>query len=300
MADLRSRFQRLLFGGLKSWIDGGYREKPQQWSQWMREIPSTSAFEEYFRSVGIGLFNEMAEEGEYPQDQFDPELSVRFNHLKFGKKIGFPEEFIDDQKYDVAQRRGRELGFSARQTMEVLFADILNSGFTTNGYDGVPLFSASHPLGKGGSNRVQSNILATPANLDVVSYRIMLTMFRRFVDGTGERKIQLDPMWLIAPPEEEWNADEITKSAGRPDTANRADNVTQGKTKTFVYDYLTDVNNWFISCGPRDIQIYAFIRSKFSTSTYFDEDTDVNWVKAKMRFTQGYTDYIGIVGANPV
>lgn len=299
MPSLRAQFQRTMFPGIREFIFRGYKRKPTEYSQIYPVMTSDSAFEEDYQAAGVGLFNLIPETTLVEEDAFYPGLSIRYTHLDYAKRIGFSHQFVRDGKVNMWNDRSRDMGWSANQTMEILLADMLNSGNTTIGYDNQPLFSASHPLIRGGTGRVQSNLLATPATLSVVSYRAMLTMFRRFFDPTGVRRIQLDAAKLIVPPELEWDAKEIVKSVTRPDTANRADNVSMNTTQIFVYDYLLQPKPWFIFADKSDVKIKVYEREKFNVMEYEREEQRMNWVQAAFAFSFGWSDYIGVVGTYP-
>lgn len=302
MANSRAQFQRLLFPGIKSVTLESFNELPAQYSKFGKWASTSKAFEEFFTAAGVGLYTQSQENMPASSDSFTPGLSIRYNINKFSLRIGFSREAIDDMLINLAQERGRDLGFSGRQTVEVLFADIWNNGFTVNGYDGVPLFASNHPNYKGSGT--QSNLLGgatpTPATLSVLAYRQMLTQYRRFFDETGVRRIQVLPEILMVPPEEEHNANEIVKSPDRPDTANRAKNVVMNKTRVEVYDYLTDINNWFIGPTQNYNKIRGFWRRTIDIKTYEDEDSETNWVQAVFRYAQGYDGWLGWIGTNPV
>jgi len=280
----------------------GFNELPAQFSKYGRWSTSSKAFEEFFTAAGVGLFVQIEENVPASSDAFTPGLSIRYNTNKFALRIGFSYEAIQDMNINLSQDRGRDLGFSSRQTVEVLFADIWNNGFTTNGYDGVPLFAVNHPNYRGGGT--QSNLLGgatpTPATLSVLAYRQALTQYRRFFDETGVRRIQVLPEMLVVPPEEEHNANEIVKSPDRPDTANRAKNVVMNKTSVSVYDYLTDINNWFIGPTQNYNKIRGFWRRPLNITTYMDEDSETNWVQAVFQYSQGWDGWLGWLGTNPI
>lgn len=299
MPSLRSHFQRTMFPGIKEFIFRGYQEKEMQYPGIFNEMPSDSAFEEDFQAAGVGLFTLQPESTLVEEDQFYRGYSIRYTHLDYAKRIGFSHQFIRDGKIAMWNDRSGDMGYSARQTMEILIADMLNAGNVTPIYDGQPLFSAVHPLIRGGAGRTQSNILAVPATLSVVSYRAMLTMFRRFFDPTGVRRIQLNAAKLIVPPELEWDAKEIVKSRTRPDTANRADNVVENYTEVKVYDYLLQPKPWFIFADKRQVKIKVYIRERFNVSEYEREEQRMNWVQASTAFSYGVSDYIGCVGTYP-
>ena len=301
MPNLRAQFQRLFFPGLREFLFLGYKEKPEQFSVMLNVKDSASAFEEDFTSAGVGLFVRNDEAVEVAEDRFVPGLSVRWDHVDYALRMGFSHPFIRDAKYNIWNDRAKDMGYSARQTEEILCADLFNSGFTVNGFDNVPLFASNHPIIRGGgsSGQTQSNLLPNASTVSVISVRAMLVMFRKFFDQTGERRIALTPRWLWHPPDIEWDVLEILKSAGRPDTANRADNVIRNKLEPFTWDYLTNIKYWGILCEKSEHKIKVYLREKFAVREYMEDKTETEWVQARISFSRSYSDYIGAVATNP-
>jgi len=289
-----------MFPGLREFIFRGFREKEEQFTTMFNTLTSDSAFEEDMIAAGVGLFRQWEELDESTEDRFVPGLSKRYDHVDYGMRMGFSEQFIRDTKVAIMNDRARDMGFSARQTKEILVADVFNSGFVTNGYDGVPLFSASHPFTRGGgaSGQVQSNLLSTAASVSSVSVRAMMTLFRLFLDETGVRRISLVPKWLWHHPAHEWDVLEILKSAGRPDTANRADNVIRNKLEPFTWDYLTAQGPWGMTSEKGDNRLKCYNRVNFRTRTFEEEKTETQWVQARFAFSFGYSHYLGTVASN--
>ena len=95
------------------------------------------------------------------------------------------------------------------------------------------------------------------------------------------------------------DAKEIVKSVTRPDTANRADNVSMNTTQIFVYDYLLQPKPWFIFADKSDVKIKVYEREKFNVMEYEREEQRMNWVQAAFAFSFGWSDYIGVVGTYP-
>lgn len=310
MAITRSQFQRFFFPGLNEVIGMKYREKEMQFEKIYNMHTSDGAFEEDIRMAGLGLFQRMDEEQEFPADKWYRGQSIRYDMVKWALKIGFSQEFLADSKVDAQKDRAGDLGKSCRQTIEVLVADDFNNGFATGGnagygqasnFDNVSLFNASHPVIRGGGSggQLQSNVLATPATLSVASYRDMLTLSRLFFDETGVRRIQLTMRDLVVPPQLEFVAKEIVKSAGRPDTANRADNVTRDATGIVIWDYLLNAKFWFMVAEKSEHKLKFFWRDKFGTRTWMEENTETQWIRGKFRMAHGYSDWIGTLGTNP-
>lgn len=298
MSQFRTQFQRHLFPGLKTLIFDKYKEKASQYTSLFNVEKSDAAFEETRTVAGAGLFVRTPEGVDASQDRFFDGYPKRYNHEDYSLGIGFTWQFLRDIKTRVAKGRSEDLGRSARSTQEEVNAQLLNLAFDsgTLGPDGVPLMSTLHPNIRGGT---QSNIISPVSALSVTSYRLALTKFRRFYDDTGVRRVSLDPGQLVVPPELEYEANEITKSAGRPDTANRVDNVSKGMTSVFVYDYLTNTTNWFMLASKDQHFLTVFNREMFHVEEDEDEAARVMWVRAFYAQSYGWSHWMGTVGSNP-
>jgi hypothetical protein len=306
----RSQFQRFFFPGLDEVIGMSYKQKEEQFSKVYNVRTTDSEFEEDIRMAGLGLFQRTDEETEIPADRWYRGQSVRYDMVDWTLRIGFSQQFLRGAKVAVQQDRAKDLGYSAIQTVEVLVADDFNNGFNTGGnagygqttnFDGVPLFSASHPVIRGGgsSGQVQSNVLSTAATLAVSSYRDMLTISRLFFDETGVRRQALTMRDLVVPPQLEFVAKEIVKSAGRPDTANRADNVSKDATGIIIWDYLLNPKYWFMVSEKSQHKLKFWWRVKFNTRTYMTDNTETHWIRGRESFSHGYSDWFGTLGTNP-
>lgn len=299
MAMTRGQFQRELFPGIRELIFRGYKEFPEEFSQIFNVLTSDKAFEEDNQIAGTTLFIRTPENVEAAEDAFYPGFPKRYQHDDYTLSVGTSHQLRRDDKSGFWRERAPELGFSARQTKEVLHADVFNSGFSGGpvGPDGLSLFNAFHTNIRGGT---QSNILNPVSTLNVLGARLALTQMRRFFDSTGVRRRMLMTKWVVVPPELQFDAEEIFKSMDRPDTANRATNVIEGKLSVFVWDYLTDVNNWFVLPEKAQHKLKSFVREAFSVREFMDDKTLINWVQARMAFSYGFSDWMGTLGSNPV
>lgn len=306
----RSQFQRVFYPGLRKKIGLGYTMKEAQFEKILNVRSSDAAFEEDYHLAGLGLAQLTDEDVEIPRDRMYRGPSIRYNHADFTLGIGFSHQFGRDVKINIMNDRSIALGNSFRQTPEVLVADLFNNGFVTTSpqpygsainYDNQPLFSANHPLIRGGGTggQVQSNVLSTPSTLSIPSYRDMLTLSRLLFDDTGVLRIQLHMRDLVVPPQLEFVSKEIVKSAGRPDTANRADNVNKDATGIIIWDFLLAPKSWFMIADKSQHELNFFWREKFGTRTWMDDATETNWMRGRMAFSYGYSDYIGTFGTNP-
>jgi hypothetical protein len=104
---------------------------------------------------------------------------------------------------------------------------------------------------------------------------------------------------MIIPPENQFNAERLTKSQGRTGTADNDINavnsmgmIPQGYR---VNNYLTDADSWYlITDVPNGMKM--FVRSPLSTAMEGDFDTGNVRYKARERYSFGVSDPRGIFG----
>jgi hypothetical protein len=124
-----------------------------------------------------------------------------------------------------------------------------------------------------------------------------MKLAREQVDETG-LKIQMNPKTLIVPGALEFTAEKIAKSVQLPGTNNNDINPMRGRFNVVVLDYLTDPTAWFL-IDPDLHELNWFWREKLSFKNDTDFDTDVAKYKGRMRFSYGWSDHRGIIGAKP-
>jgi phage major head subunit gpT-like protein len=272
---------------------------PPQYTQVFRVMDSGRSIEQTSEIAGLGTFNTIAEGGNMRYDEAVPGFAKTYTHSQWGLGFKMTRVMVDDDRFGIISKLASELGRSAKETVELDVAQDFINGFTTNGPDGVPLFSASHPLVKSGG--VQNNMLATAADLDIPALELALTDFRRMKDPSG-KKIRVKPVTLIVPPELEFAAAEILAGTMRSDTANNTVNAFKHRQgfgsfeQMFVWDYLTDPDAWFISAAKEDTELRYYWRER--PNTVHDVDFDSRSVKTAMwyRASHGHSSFYGIYG----
>jgi len=176
----------------------------------------------------------------------------------------------------------------------------LNNGFTNSaayyGGDGVPLFSASHPLVSGGTN---SNVPSTPADLNETSLEAAVIQIAAWTDERG-LLIAAKPRKLIVPPALQFVATRLLETQLRTATADNDINaivnngsIPEGYT---VNNYLTDTNAYFI-CTDVPNGMKHFVRTPLSNSMDGDFDTGNVRYKSRERYSFGFSDPLGMFGS---
>jgi phage major head subunit gpT-like protein len=304
-------FGRLLEPGLRKIFMESYNEIPEQYSQVFNVQNSTKAIETDLRMGGFGLWEKKDSAGSVQfQDPTDTQ-ALQYIHEEFASGFTVERKLVDDEQYNQINKMSKSLGRAARATIETKAAEVFNKAFTQNGFDGVPLISATHKRLDGGT---MSNQLAANASTGAIAngklsdrnLKEALVQMRKQVDDRGIL-IQVQPKILVVSPSWEFQARTILESNGisisgggyatgtTPDNAN-GKNVINGRLKVVVMDYLTSADAWFL-IDPAVAELNFFWRKRLE----FKQDEDFSTMQARyrgyMRFSAGYSDYRGIFGS---
>lgn len=235
---------------------------------------------------------------EIPQDRVYQGYSTTFTSRKYGILLATSQEAIDHEKHDSISKAPKKMARSMASTREIQAAAVFNNAFATNGSDGVPLCSVSHPLITPGAG-TSSNRLAVDADLSITSLKDMVTVFKKQLDTAGNR-LMISPKWLLVPSELEYLAYELVKSAFLPgDSLNNVNSMgPQGlyKLEPKCWEYLTDSDAFFLVGDKADHDLYWFWDKQPTVSSAMDFKTDTALSRMLARFTVGYSDWRGVVG----
>lgn len=288
-----ANFQALLEPKFRKIFFDSYSEIPEQFSKVFNVKSSKKAKEHDYHVSGTGVWEEKQPSAPIAEDEINMGQEVTYIHKSYAKMISVERELADDDQYSVIEKLPRSLGTGCRVTVETTAASVINNGFATNGYDGVPLFSASHPLLRGGT---ASNLL-TGADLVDASLKIGIAAMRTNTLTQEGFKMQAEAKQLIVHPDNEFNALTLIHSALQAGTPNNDKNVIQSKLSVMVLDYLDDSDAWFLR-DPRlsETNFFWRVKPEFKSTEIFDNL--VAKYRGYARFSVGYSDWRGWIG-NP-
>lgn len=290
---------KALWPGVKAFFGKTYAEKPAVWSMVFDKVSSDKSFEEYVEETGFGLAPRKAEGSGVSYDTDKQGYISRLINVTYGLGAKVTREAIEDNQYEnVARKKAAKLAFSMRQTKEVVHANILNRAFDTGylGGDGKTLIASDHPTLDGS----QSNTLSVAADLSEASIEDMLTNIRLAKDSRGLR-VQLKGVKLVVPPQLTFDAHRILSSTNQSGTANNDINairdmgVLPGGVVT--WDYLTDVDAWFIKTDLGQDGMISQQRRALEFKQDNDFDTQNACMMATERYVAGWGDWRGIFGS---
>jgi len=299
MAISRAQLLKELLPGLNALFGLEYARYGEEHKEIYETETSERSFEEETKLSGFSAAPVKNEGSAIAYDNAQEAWTARYNHETIALGFSLTEEAIEDNLYDsLSARYTKGLARAMAYTKQVKAAAVLNNGFTTgyNGGDGVPLFSASHPLVSGGTN---SNVPTTAADLNETSLEAAVIQIAGWTDERG-LLIAAKPKKLVVPPALQFVATRLLETELRVGTNDNDINaiknngsVSEGYT---VNHFLTDTNAWFLTTDvPNGMK--HFVRTPLSNSMDGDFDTGNVRYKSRERYSFGWSDPLGMYGS---
>lgn len=297
MAMNRALFKKQLQEGLNTVFGLEYKKYPEEWRDCFDVHTSNKAYEEDVLMSGLGAAVVKAEGAGVTYDSGKELWTARYQSETIALAFAITEEAVEDGLYgNLGAKYSKALARSMQHTKEVKGAGIFNNGFDANypGGDGKELFATDHPVATGGT---QSNELGTAADLSETSMETLLIQIRKAKDDRG-LPIALNPMRLVVPPDEEYNAIRLMKNPNRPETAERDINAARLVRSSFyskgpaVVTRLSDADAWFVKTDCPD-GLKHFVRKKPSRKVEGDFETGNMRYRARERYVFGWSDWRG-------
>ena len=301
MAISRAQLLKELLPGLNALFGLQYATYDQEHKEIYETETSERSFEEETKLSGFSAAPVKNEGSAIAYDAAQEAWTARYNHETIALGFSLTEEAIEDNLYDsLSARYTKALARAMAYTKQVKAAAVLNNGFTNSavyyGGDGVPLFSASHPLITGGTN---SNIPSTAADLNETSLEAAVIQISLWTDERG-LLIASKPKKLVVPPSLQFVATRLLETELRVGTADNDINAIKNNGSVSegycVNHFLTDTNAWFLTTDvPNGMK--HFVRSPLSNSMDGDFDTGNVRYKSRERYSFGWSDPLGMYGS---
>lgn len=180
-----------------------------------------SQFENF---TGLGIAQATGEKEAYNREDLNQAYSVTITPVKFTKAIDITEEMLRFNLWPKINNLVSGVANALNARIDTDAAKIFYLGFGTTfftGGDGKALFATDHPMGDG---TTQSNSLGTVA-LSYDSLKTAVQTLDRFYDDKGIQLLPCSKLRLIVARENKERAEEVLRSIGNPDSANRVNNV---------------------------------------------------------------------------
>ena len=295
MAINRSSIAKELLPGLNAVFGIEYGSVDEEHKPLYEIESSDRAFEEEVLFTGFGGAPVKNEGAAVVYDDAAESYTARYTAETVALAFAVTEEAMEDNLYDTfAKLRAKGLARSMANTKQQKAADLYNNGFATNQGDGVPMFSAAHPvIGAGTVTNITAAAAIAEATIEAAIIQIQKTTDDRgILIGANAESLHI-PTDLL------FTADQLLNTPGSTGTANNDINAVRHlgviPDGFYVNRRFTDVNAWFIRTNvPNGTKM--FNRTPLQTKMEPDFDTGNLRFKARERYSFGVSDWRGWFG----
>ena len=295
MAINRASIAKELLPGLNAVFGIEYGSVDEEHKSLYEIESSDRAFEEEVLFTGFGAAPVKNEGGAVVYDDASESYTSRYTNETVALAFAVTEEAMEDNLYDTfAKLRAKGLARAMGSTKQQKAADLFNNGFTTNQGDGVPMFSAAHPvIGAGTVTNLTTAAAIAEGTIEAAIIQIQKTTDDRgiLVGASG--------VSLHVPTDLLFTADQLLNTPGTTGGANNDINAIRHlgvlPDGFYVNRRFTDVNAWFIKTDvPNGTKM--FNRTPLQTKMEPDFDTGNLRFKARERYSFGVSDWRGWFG----
>ena len=157
MTLVKSDIPELLTAGLKTAFFQSFGETPAQWDKVATVIPSERDTEQY---AWLGALPGMREFRDERQPGDPKPYSYAIQNKTWESTISVDRTALEDDQYGQIAMRIRQMAGVAKLHLDSIVFGLLGTGFTAEGYDGVPFFG-THNQGAAQSNKGADALAAT-------------------------------------------------------------------------------------------------------------------------------------------
>lgn len=226
--------------------------------------------------TGLGLAQYTGEKEPYVRDDLAQTNAVTISPQKSTLAIDISEEMLRFNQWPKINNLVSAVanGLNGRIDTDAAKIFYLGAGTTFfTGGDGSALF-ATHTLGDGST---QSNATTNTLNYD--NLKTAVQALDRFTDDKGIQLLPCNSLKLIVAREKKEKADEVLRSIGNPDSANRVNNVFNngaGYMESVVANWIPSTTYgtyWFVIDQERANEMLKLV---WGWKPKFDSDQVVN------------------------
>jgi phage major head subunit gpT-like protein len=300
-----STFSYLLGTSMNKRLLKDYQAWPSEWQKWCTITPIKD-FKQQNR-VRLGAFGSLttvAEDTAYTTITLS-DIQATYSPAKRGNLVAVTREtIVNDDLYAIKQIPGKLAVAAAFTLAEFVYGLVAANGAAI--YDTYQLFDSVHHSNTG----ITTANLGTPnsgAALASAALQTAVTKMRRQLN-LASKPIGLKPRFLVVPPELEWVAMVITKSAGAPGGNNNDINPMLGYCEVMVAPQISSTTFWIAVADPRVIDTIevGFVGGQMNPQLFIQDQplfgnnftNDVITYKVRHEYGGAVVDYRGFYLGN--
>lgn len=247
-----------LWPGIIKWFGETYDNYPTIYTRLVDKYDSDKQFEKFQGSTTFPLAGVKDQGSGIPyRDKFQG-FPKEIVNIAYGIGSTITYEMMRYDQYNLFKKIPQQLAESYQKTMETIFHNFLNNGFSTASSptttaDNLSLFNAAHLL-VGANNTTFRNTPQTASDLSQSSLEQTRIDIARFVDDQN-LPILARAVKLVVPSESINLAEKIVKTEYEVNTNNNTINpVSSSRMPLEVIDspWLTDTDGWFVKTSVPD------------------------------------------------
>ena len=297
MAINRASIAKELLPGLNAVFGIEYGSVDEEHKPLYEIESSDRAFEEEVLFTGFGGAPVKNEGAAVVYDDASESYTSRYTAETVALAFAVTEEAMEDNLYDTfAKLRAKGLARAMGSTKQQKAADLYNNGFVTTQGDGVPMFSAAHPVIGGGT----VTNLTTAAAIAEGTIEAAIIQIQKITDDRGIL-VGASGVSLHIPTDLMFTADQLLNTPGATAGGFALNDINAIRHLGVIPDgfyvnrRFTDVNAWFIKTDvPNGTKM--FNRTPLQTKMEPDFDTGNLRFKARERYSFGVSDWRGWFG----
>lgn len=290
--------------------DEMYAMLPQEVQMFMRIEQSTRPFEKRNYMGGLGLPQKNRDLQPIPFAEAPLGYASTFVPVNYRLGYQIERTAVEDELWGLLANRPKSMLQGSLVIKDMVGADILNNGLTTQSYDlgGTPLFSTTNLREDG--NATWSNLINDTQPITVETmFNAVASLLSLMEDSRGLPIAYNGTVHLFVPKinAELWEqAVEVQKSTMNPNTTdNRINAATQTwDIQIHALRYLTNPDVWYVGWDPSapnyGLVLIERVAPEISSLAPFGSNMDAFYSRLRQRFTAAYENKRGIaaIGAN--
>ena len=287
-----------IFLSLSKIFNQTFTDVPVEYTSIAMVVPSNGAYVDY---RWLANFPQMKEWIGKKHITKLAEYDYVIRNKDFAATIEVRRNDIEDDQLGIYTPQAQSAAWSAKQHPDELVFDAVNNAFTAKCYDGQPMISGNHKVGKTNvSNKGAKKLSIETLAKAQASFGAARTAMRKFKDESG-RPLNVTPNVLLVPAALEDIANALMTvdrlEDGKP-------NPYKGTAKVQVSARLTDDNAWFLLDTTKPIKPFVYqVRKKpvFVQQTSMDSPNvfmeGVFYFGAEARGASGYGFWQTVYGS---